>query len=94
MEDLLERMAMMKAGYDPARVQAYRQAMAGVYASHPNRWVVYDVRWDEEGRACEIAVLADFATHGEAVRWSMSQPRTPGMAVMSTRSPEPGVIRL
>ena len=87
---------MMKAAYDPERVKASQRAMNDLYAKYPNRWVVYSPRWDEVGKECEYVVLAEFATHGEAVRWGMALPEDERsrVTVMSTRLPEPGVYRI
>jgi hypothetical protein len=95
-EDLLERMAMMKAAYDPERVAASKRAMNELYAKDPNRWLVYRPRWDEAEKECEYVVLAEFATHGEAVRWGMALPddERSRVTVMSTRLPEPGVYHI
>lgn len=87
---------MMKAAYDPERVKASQRAMNALYAHYPNRWVVYSTRWDDAGNECEFVVLAEFATHGEAVRWGMKLPEDERsqVTIMSTRLPEPGVRRI
>lgn len=96
MEDLLERMAMMKAAYDPERVAASKRAMNELYAKYPNRWVAYRTQWDEAGKECELVVVAEFATQGEGVQWALKLPddERSRVCVMSTRLPEPGVYRI
>ena len=94
MEDLLERQAIMAAGYDREQVASFQRGMDAMCLAHPNRWVVYTEDWNPDLREYVFVVHADFATAAEATVWANAQPQQGGMTVMSTRTPEPGVYRI
>ncbi len=86
--ELIERTASA-----PDKVQAFQDGINRLRVSHPDRWVVYTDRWDDETRTYTFFVHGVFETQKQAVDSTLYlTPKERGTrTLISTRVPKAGV---